>query len=281
MRGALAVMAVQVVALGQDATPPARNATAVNTIADYHTSRRTGDRDPVTRISGVCRISAGDPLETLACAAPETEEGSGRRYYYTVALFRDLDGVLYMAACASLARDSLCGEVRKGETFPAEVEGEAIRLVAAGRPLPLRILERRTPPRTIDSPTEGTPSQVKPSAGAPSQIPHSNVPESRGAPSQVRSSDASVTVGAPSSVAPSKVSTPVNSPGGSRLHLEASSGPASVYVDDQFVGYAPVALPLVPGRHIIRVAAKGFPDWVQAIRLGPGETARLQADLRR
>jgi hypothetical protein len=266
----------------QDLAPGSRLLTAVYVIADHHTTRRTAERDPLTKIAGVCQLTERYPLDTLACAAPPvTEERTGRRYYYTVALLRDLDETVYLTACASLRRESTCSELQAGQTFSAEALDNEIRLVAEGQHLPLRILEKRPKPRTISSPTEGTPSRVRFSEGSPSDVPYSDVPVSRGAPSNVRPSEVSVTTGAPSSAPPSRVSSSVVSPGASRLYLEASAGPAEVYLDGQWVGYAPLNVPLLPGRHTIRVHVSGFEDWVQTIRLPPGETTRVRAELRR
>jgi hypothetical protein len=268
-------------ACGQD-TPPAPLLTAVYTIADLHPIRRTNERDPVTKIAGLCQIVPGLPLASLSCTSdPLREDRTGRRYYYSIVLLRDLHEELYLAACSSPLRDSICGELRAGQTFPAEVEGGAIRLVTAGQQLSLRILEHRAPPVDIDSPTAGTPSQVKPTAGTPSNVPYSNVRDSLGTPSNVLPSEASLTTGAASTLPLSEPSSALVSPGASRLYLEASAAPAGVYIDNQWLGYAPQVLPLVPGPHTVRVEAKGFPAWAQTIRLGPGETLRLRADLGR
>jgi hypothetical protein len=269
-------------AFGQ-VTPPAPLLTAVYTIADLHPIRRTTERDPVTKIAGLCQIVPGLPLASLSCTSdPLREDRTGRRYYYSVVLLRDLHEELYLAACSSLLRESICGELRAGQTFPAEVEGGVIRLVTAGQQLSLRILEHRGPPVDIDSPTAGTPSQVKPTAGTPSNVPYSNIPETAGTPSNIVPSAASLTTGSASSLPLSEPSSSLGSPNGaSRLYLEASASPAGVYIDNQWVGYAPQMLPLVPGQHTIRVEAKGVPAWAQTIRLGPGETLRLRADLGR
>ena len=282
MRRWLLMIAFLGPAFGQT-TPPAPLLTAVYTIADLHPIRRTNERDPVTKIAGLCQIVPDLPLASLSCTSdPLREDRTGRRYYYSVVLLRDLHEELYLAACSSLLRDSICGQLRAGQTFPAEVEGGVIRLVTAGQQLSLRILEHRAPPVDIDSPTAGTPSQVKPSVGTPSNVPYSNVRDSLGTPSSVLPSEASLTTGSASTLPLSEPSSALASPGGgSRLYLEASAAPAGVYIDNQWLGYAPQVLPLVPGQHTVRVEAKGFPAWAQTIRLGPGETLRLRADLGR
>ena len=108
----------------------AETSTAVYTLADHHTTRWTGERDPLTKIAGVCRITSGAGTETLTCSRPPVSEPrTGRRHFYSVVLFRDLEETLYMAACSDLLRESLCDLLRAGQTFSAEVEEQTIRVV--------------------------------------------------------------------------------------------------------------------------------------------------------
>ena len=259
----------------------AQTPTAVYTLADHHTFRWTGERDPLVKIAGVCAISTNTTVPTLSCTRPPlSEPRTGRRHFYSVVLFRDLDETLYMAACSSLLRQSLCDELRAGQTFSAEVEEQTIRIVIRDEQLPLRILERRPKPVTIDSPTKGTPSDVKPSSGTASVISHSRVPETKGTLSVIRPSDVSVAVGAPSPVAPSQVSTAVASPTGARLYISSPNSAARVFVDDQYVGRPPVDVPVVPGRHTVVVRVAGLSDWIQQVEAPAGRTTRVTAEKR-
>jgi hypothetical protein len=269
-------------ALAQQGGSEGVRLTAVYALSDHHTSRFSPDRDPVTKIAKVCSIQPSSPLFTLSCSVPPVNEPrTGRRFYYSIALFRDLDENLYMAACAAPTRNTNCNELRAGQTFSAEVEEQIIRIVIRDEQLPMRILEFRPPPASIDSPTKGTPSQAKPTPGTPSNVPYSRVPPTRGTPSEVRPSDVSVAAGPPSVAPPSEVSNPVVSPNSARLYLYSSVGSARVYVDDQQIGAPPVDVPLVPGRHIITVRAPGFRDWVRRVETPGGKTTRLFAELQK
>ncbi|MBI3667752.1 MAG: PEGA domain-containing protein [Acidobacteria bacterium] len=279
MRVVVALVAV-VGVLAQDARPPVL-ATAVSTLAERHTSRWTAG-DPLANIAGSCQTASAVPPYAVTCAAANPREPrAGRRYFYSVVLFRDLEETLYLAACAATVRDSFCGDLQAGQTLPAEVEGDTIRVVIRDEQLPLRILERRPKPTTIDSPTPGTPSNARPSAGTPSAVPYSKVAESRGAPSQVRPSEVSVAAGAPSLAPPSEVSVAAASPASARLFLYCSVGSALVYVDNQQFGSPPVDVPLLPGRHTIEVRARGFRRWTRTVNIPAGGVVKVTAELRR
>ena len=278
----LAAILAAVPLVAQETRPAGPFPTAVYTLADHHTTRWTSERDPLAKIAGVCQIVPGPPLYTLACSAPPVSEPrTGRRHFYSVVLFRDLEENLYLAACASDARNDRCGDLKAGQTFSAEVEERVIRIVIGDVQLPLRILGMRPRPTSIDSPTRGTPSQVRFSAGAPSLVPYSKVSESRGTPSNVRPSEVSTAAAAPSLAPPSEVSTAAASPAGARLYVYCSAGAARVYVDNQLIGPAPIDVPLIPGRHTVRVQAPGFRVWVRTIEIPGGRTTKLTAELQR
>lgn len=276
-----AMLAMAAAAAAQDAPSAGASLTAVYTLADHHTTRFTADRDPLVKIEGACRITPAETTYTLSCSGPPAERRLGRRHFYSVVLFQDLNETLYMAACAALSRDNLCEELRAGQTFSAEVEDRAIRIVIHGEQLPLRILEMRPKPVAIDSPTRGTPSDVRPSAGAPSKVPYSNVPPDAGTPSNVPPSQVSVAAGVPSGAPPSEVSTAATSPTGARLYVYCSSGAARIYVDNRLVGRSPANVPLVPGRHTVVVKAEGFADWSQRVEVPAGKIIRITAELER
>ena len=257
--------------------------TAVHTLADHHTIRWTAERDPLRKIVGVCLIAPGAPLPSLTCAtsSPVNEPRTGRRYFYGVTLFRDLEENLYLAACADLTRTTRCNDLKAGQTFSAEVEDQTIRIVVDQEQVPLRVLEFRPKPRSIDSPTPGTPSQVKPSTGAPSVVSWSKVPPSSGAPSGVQPSDASVTSGAPSQVPISEVSTAVAAPTSGRLTLYCATPRAQVFIDGKPVGTAPLEIPVIPGRHAVQVKAEGRGEWSRTVVIPPGGAVKVTADLGR
>ena len=255
--------------------------TAVYTAAEHHTTRWAED-NPIAKIAGACRITSATPPYAVACSSPApSEPRTGRRYFYSVVLFRNLEETLYLAACANTSRESTCGDLGSGQTFSAEVEEGTIRIIARDEQLPLRILERRPKPVTVDSPTRGIPSQVRLSAGAPSAVPYSKVSESRGSPSQTLPSEVSVSSGAPSIAPPSETSVPVASPTGARLYLYCAVGSARVYVDNQWLGSPPIEAPLLPGRHAIAVRAEGFREWSRTVNIPAGGVTKLTAELRR
>jgi len=256
--------------------------TAVHALADHHTSRWTTDRDAVRRIAGVCRIVPSSPVFTLACSgAPPGEPRAGRRYFYTVVLLRDLEENIYLAACAEPVRNTRCDELKAGQTFSAEVEDQTLRIVIEEEQLPMRILESRPKPVSIDSPTRGTPSQTRPSPGTPSNVPWSKVSEARGSPSQVQPSSASVTSGAPSKVSVPDVSVAAAAPTAGRLTLYCAASQARVWVNGRLAGVAPLEIPVVPGRHAIRVQAPGHKEWTRTVIVLPGGAVKVTADLER
>lgn len=257
--------------------------TAVYTLADHHTTRWTAERDPLRKIAGVCRITTpAVPAFTLACVGPPVwDPRTGRRYFYGVTLFRDLEENLYLAACAATTRNDRCNDLKAGQTFSAEVEEQTIRVVVDDEQLPLRILEFRPKPKTIDSPTPGTPSQVKPTSGAPSVVSWSKAPPSNGAPSQVQPSKVTVTSGAPSQVPISEVSVAVAAPTAGRLTVYCATAEARVSIDGKAAGPAPLEIAVIPGRHSVRVEAPGGREWNRTVVVPPGGQVKITAELPR
>lgn len=256
--------------------------TAVYTLADHHTMRWTTDQDPVRKIAGVCRIVSGTTVPALACAgSPVSESRAGRRYFYSVVLLRDLEENLYLAACAGATRQERCNDLRAGQTFSAELEEQTIRVVIDQEQLALRVLEHRPKPVSIDSPTEGTPSQVRPAPGTPSLVSWSRPPPSSATASQVRPSEAPVSAGAPSRVSVSEVSVAVAAPTSGRLILYCDHPQARVFVDGKLVGTAPLETPVLPGRHLVRVTAPGQREWSRTVVIPPGGSVKFTAELGR
>jgi hypothetical protein len=52
---------------------------------------------------------------------------------------------------------------------------------------------------------------------------------------------------------------------------------ADVYIDDSFIGKAPVTLRLQPGQHSVRGFAKGYKNWSQWITMVNGSSLRVKA----
>lgn len=280
MRRILVALLLVCPALAQDSRP-GPTLTAVHTLADHHTIRWTSERDPLVKIAGVCRITPGQSAYTLACTGPPVSEPrSGRRYLYSIVLFRDLEQNHYLAACSETSRNTPCDDLKAGQTFSAEVEDRTLRIVIHGEQLPLRILEFR-PHVPTDSLTRGTPSQVRPAPGAPSDVSWSKASVTRGSPSDARPSQVSVSDGAPSAAQPSEASTAVASSTSARLHVYCPIGSAQVYVDGQLIGHPPVDVPVAPGRHSVLVRVVGRPDWFRRVEVVGGKITRVAADLRR
>jgi hypothetical protein len=56
---------------------------------------------------------------------------------------------------------------------------------------------------------------------------------------------------------------------------------ADVFVDGEFVGNSPATLKLHPGKHSVRVGAKGYKDWSRDLTVLPGSDVKLTAELER
>ncbi len=278
----LAGLLTPLLAVAQETRAPAALPTAVQALADYQTSRRTEHVDPLAAIEGACRITPAGAAFAIRCASrPYPEPRRGRDYIYSVILFRDLEETLYLAACTRRSALDPCAELRSGLTLTAEVEDNTLRVVVVDQQVPMRILEKRPREQAIDSPTRGTPSQVRASAGTPSAVPYSQVRPSPGTPSTTRHSEAPPSDGAPSRVTPSDIRPAVTSPTGARLHVSCSISAARISVDNRYVGRPPAEVPLLPGKHTVLVQAPGYRNWVQTVEIAAGAMLRLTVELRR
>jgi hypothetical protein len=105
------------------------------------------------------------------------------------------------------------------------------------------------------------------------------VPESKGTPSQVQPSQVPVSGGAPSRVSIAEVSVAAASPSSGRLWLYCAAPQARVFVDGKLVGIAPLEVPVIPGRHLVRVQAPGFQEWNRTIVIPPGGSVKVTAEL--
>jgi len=63
------------------------------------------------------------------------------------------------------------------------------------------------------------------------------------------------------------------------LEIETSVSDASVAVDGEARGGAPLRLELRPGAHTLRVAKEGFEAWEREVHVVPGRTARVKVRL--
>src|SRR5262245_30508029 len=66
---------------------------------------------------------------------------------------------------------------------------------------------------------------------------------------------------------------------GARLRVDSAPPAATVRVDGHDRGLTPMAVPLVPGQHELRLSRPGYADALQRVSLSHGETASLTAEL--
>lgn len=64
------------------------------------------------------------------------------------------------------------------------------------------------------------------------------------------------------------------------LRVNSSPSGAEVYVDGEFVGYAPVDYGTRPGRHEVRVEQRGYDTYRETVNLRPGDVLNIDARLR-
>ena len=73
-------------------------------------------------------------------------------------------------------------------------------------------------------------------------------------------------------------STPSEAPKGS-VNIASNPSGADVSVDGEFVGNAPAALKLAPGKHTLSVKMTGYKDWSREITVYSGSEVQLTANL--
>jgi hypothetical protein len=73
-------------------------------------------------------------------------------------------------------------------------------------------------------------------------------------------------------------STPAEAPKGS-VNIASNPSGADVSVDGEFVGNAPAALKLAPGKHTLSVKMTGYKDWSREITVYSGSEVQLTANL--
>jgi hypothetical protein len=283
-------------------------------------ARRTFPTEPGARLdlqfrqwAQSCKLAPKGPLHVLECPdVPAEAAGIREQVTVAVALFRDLNEVLYVAGCpriedpakAAVASEALdiitpeapadkreekldvglrlpdardCLRLEAGQTFSAEVENDEIRIVIRGRQLPLTLLEARPKPLALGDPRSPKISANSPTsrpAGGidPSQLPEQ--PEPKWSPPPLREGTGTVAKAGPGSgVAGAKTDLRTG-----RFVIECAQGPAQVYIDDAYMGACPVDTPLIAGEHEVTVRVLNQEDWVREFRVEAGETVRLKAE---
>ncbi|HYX67817.1 MAG TPA: PEGA domain-containing protein [Terriglobales bacterium] len=63
------------------------------------------------------------------------------------------------------------------------------------------------------------------------------------------------------------------------VSVDSTPRGAEIYVDGDFVGSAPSMLKLAPGKHSIRLTAKGYADWTRELSVLAGSSVNLAATL--
>lgn len=260
-----------------------------------------------------CKLVPKGPLHVLQCPdVPAEAPGNPEQVTVAVALFRDLNEVLYVAGCpriedparTAVASDALdiaapeapeakgkeesevglrlpdtrdCLRLEAGQTFSAEVDIAEIRIVLRGRQLPLTLLEARPKLLALGDPRSPKISANSPTsrpAGGidPSQLPEQ--PEPKWSPPPLRAGTGTVAKAGPGTGVPG-AKTDLRA---GRFVIECAQGPAQVYIDDAYMGACPVDTPLIAGEHEVTVRVLNQEDWVREFRVEAGETVRLKAE---
>jgi hypothetical protein len=252
-----------------------------------------------------CRIVDGGALYQLDCGpAPERRpaEDEGEALPATLALLRDLDETVYLAGCPVLDEERIkrlereaskpaeerapdpgleadlrdCAEIETGRTFSVEVEGDEMRAVVRGRQLRLSIYhvqpkERRTS-TPYDSPaTRGSLGHAGPATTATAEL--NPVDEPNWAPPQEPQTLARPRSAEPSLRDPGVAKTTLRS---GTLRVECTGRGAEIWVDEAFLGFAPVETPVLAGRHTVKARKAGL-ESAGEVELKAGE--RLTVDL--
>jgi hypothetical protein len=287
-------------------TPPALSTAVYALDAKYGVFLDEGD-DPaaaqISRWAGNCRIEPGGGLYVLQCPEPpsarspnKTPHSEATEVPATLALFRDLDETLYLAACPVLQpatpekseRDGAprkpdteelrdCRAVSAGQTFTTEVDGETLKTVIRGRQLAFTVLEVRPKPRTTDTPYETEPSRRLPRVGPASkaQPPQGIEPQNPPAfepPPLDEFSSGKPSEGSPADPPPARTSLRTG-----RFAIRCATSRARVYLDGVYLGACPLEIPIVAGSHSVTVKLSGKEDWVREFQIDAGETIRLEA----
>ncbi len=250
------------------------------------------------RWASACRIEPSGALAVLQCS-PVAEplgadsEESSEKTPVTMALFRDLDETIYMAACPFVEEDRgpnadagesaskkleaqdlrNCLHVEAGQTFSTEIENEMLRIVVRGRQLAFRIYRVDEKPATISTPYVPTPSRRPPDVGpATTRAPKGMEPqnEPRWEPPQL----ASASSGKPSQADSPGIEVAHTSLRTGRVTIQCASREAAVLIDGAYMGTCPLTTTLVAGPHTLTVRQPGQQEQVKEASVEAGKTLR-------
>jgi hypothetical protein len=290
------------------AAPPPKLTTAVFTLDAKHREllEKQDDSlaDQLTRWALDCAIEPGDDpdgaVAVLNCrpVAESVDAGSpSEKIPATIALFRDLDETIYLAACPFLEEDAAgpgvselaapepttvapddqrnCRDIAAGQTFPTEVEDDVLRILVRGRQLAFRIFDVQEKPREISTPYVPEPSRRMPRIG-PETTNHRKGLEPQTEP---RWEPPELTT--PSSGRPSQSNSPGIEPAQTslrtgRVTVQCSSREAVVIIDGAYMGNCPLTTLLVAGPHTLTVRQPGSAEQVREVQIEAGKTLRWQ-----
>jgi hypothetical protein len=299
----------------------AAHPTAVYTLDAYHHTIYYDDEHPISpqlrKLAESARIVPGGAIFKLSVPeqppprqhnrAGVTPADDAKPLPVTVALFRDLDETVYLAACPVAPKDGErpieqrraprdgtagpaqkpgepskadiedCRDVEPGHTFSVEFHDQVMQVVVRGRQVPFTVYGVQSKNRRIDTPYELTPSKLPaPSGPAPSTPPAEGMaPQSqpRWEPPEV----ARLSTSRPSEPVRSDVPPAQTSLRTGRVGVTCDSTRAQVYVDGAYLGACPIETPLIAGRHSVMVRQPGSENWTREIRIEAGATVRLRA----
>jgi hypothetical protein len=296
-------MAVLVVATTLFAAPAPKLSTAVFTLdAEHHEFLETQSdslEDQLRRWASACRIAPGGGLAVLECRSFIEPLGastaqSSEKTPATMALFRDLEETIYLAACPFVEEDPAqgaaegstgraanelepqdlrnCRDVEAGQTFSTEVEDGLLRIVVRGRQLTFRVFEVREKPETVSDYTP-TPAGGLPRVGPnTTKVPQGMEPQDK--PRWEPPQPASASAGSPAQTNSRGVEPARTSLRTGRVTIQCPSREAVVLIDGTYMGTCPMTTTLVAGPHTLTVQQPGQAEQVREVRVEGGKTLR-------
>ncbi|MEX2300035.1 MAG: PEGA domain-containing protein [Bryobacterales bacterium] len=261
--------------------------------------------DQLTRWALDCAIEPGaEPggaVAVLNCRpvaeTADSDAGATEKVPATIALFRDLDETIYLAACPFLQEDAAatavsqpaaseptkvapddqrnCRDIAAGQTFPTEVEDDVLRIVVRGRQLAFRIFDVQEKPREISTPYVPEPSRRMPRIGP------ETTNQRKGLEPQTEPRWEPPELTTPSSGRPSQSTSPGIEPAQTslqtgRVTVQCSSREAVVIIDGAYMGNCPLTTLLVAGPHTLTVRQPGSAEQVREVQVEAGKTLRWQ-----
>lgn len=259
--------------------------------------------------ASACRITPGGALYTLECPPPpeaRSDEPVRFEASATVALLRDLDETVYVAACPALSairalresssegkpeegRDDApvrpddldrrdCEDLDAGQTYPAETFEREIRLVTLGRRFALTLYRREPKPRTTRTPYELAPTRGSLGRAGPETTTvyePLETPEITWTPNEEPAARAGADPARKSLRDPGPARTDLRV---GLLRIECSrTAEARIFVDGVYLGRAPLEAPLVAGRHELTIALEGEEPQAVETRIEAGATKTVEA----